>query len=65
VVSSELHLRRVRWVFEDKFEDAAIKVHFYGAKNPDYNRTNWWHHEEGLIMTNNEVVKLFYYFFKY
>lgn len=65
VISSLFHLRRVRWVFEEKFEDAGIKVHFYGAANNEYNSSNWWKNEEGLIMANNEIVKLFYYALKY
>jgi uncharacterized SAM-binding protein YcdF (DUF218 family) len=65
VISSAFHMRRVRWVFEDKFEDAGIKVNFHGATSVEYNQTNWWKNEEGLIMTNNELVKLFYYLIKY
>ncbi|MFN0030671.1 MAG: YdcF family protein [Flavobacteriales bacterium] len=65
VVSSSFHLRRVRWVFEEKFADASIKVHFHGSNPEDYNSSNWWHNEEGLIMANNECVKLFYYLLKY
>ncbi len=65
VVSSSFHLRRVRWVFEDKFAKAGIKVHFHGANSEDYDSNNWWRSEEGLIMANNELVKLCYYFIKY
>ncbi len=65
IISSSFHLRRVRWVFEDKFEDAGIHVHFHGATAIEYDETNWWKNEEGLIMTNNEIVKLFYYLLKY
>lgn len=65
VISSSFHLRRVKWVFADKFSDHGIEVLFHGSNPDDYNQTNWWHNEEGLIMANNEVVKLFYYFLKY
>jgi uncharacterized SAM-binding protein YcdF (DUF218 family) len=65
VISSAFHLRRVRWVFEEKFEDAGIKVNFHAAASMEYDQTNWWKNEEGLIMTNNEIVKLFYYLLKY
>lgn len=65
VISSSFHLRRVRWVFESKFKDAGITVHFHGANSEDYDSKNWWHSEEGLIMANNEVVKLIYYALKY
>lgn len=65
VISSSFHLRRVRWVFEDKFKEHGIHVIFHGSNPDDYNQSNWWHSEEGLIMANNEVVKLIYYFLKY
>jgi uncharacterized SAM-binding protein YcdF (DUF218 family) len=65
VISSALHLRRVRRVFEDKFNDAGINICFHGASAVDYSPENWWTTEEGLIMTNNECVKLIYYWLKY
>lgn len=65
VISSSFHMRRVRWVFEDKFEDAGIDVVFHGAASVDYDQNNWWQNEEGLIMANNEFVKLLYYAVKY
>lgn len=65
VISSEFHLRRVRWVFQEKFEKAGIQILFHGADSMEYDASNWWKNEEGLIMANNELVKLFYYFLKY
>ncbi|MBX7050467.1 MAG: YdcF family protein [Flavobacteriales bacterium] len=65
VISSSFHMRRVRWVFEDKFEDAGIQIIFHGAAAVDYDQNNWWTNEEGLIMANNEFVKLLYYLVKY
>jgi uncharacterized SAM-binding protein YcdF (DUF218 family) len=65
VISSALHLRRVRWVFEDKFRKAGIEVVLHGSNAQDFNSTDWWKSEEGLILGQNELVKLIYYFFKY
>ena len=65
VISSAFHMRRVRMVFEDKFEEAGITINFHGAAPIEYNELNWWQNEEGLIMTNNELVKIFYYSIKY
>jgi uncharacterized SAM-binding protein YcdF (DUF218 family) len=65
VISSAFHMRRVRMVFEDKFNEAGIRINFHGAAPIEYTELNWWQNEEGLIMTNNELVKLFYYFIKY
>jgi uncharacterized SAM-binding protein YcdF (DUF218 family) len=65
IISSAFHMRRVRWVFEDLFEEAGIEVLFHGASSKDYDSSNWWKNEEGLIMANNEMVKLIYYLIKY
>ncbi|MGC6532864.1 MAG: YdcF family protein [Flavobacteriales bacterium] len=65
VISSNLHMRRVRWVFEDKFNDAGIAVNFHGAPSQQWEDELWWKSEGGLIMVNNEYVKLFYYAVKY
>lgn len=65
VISSRLHMRRVRWVFEDKFKEAGIVVNFHGAASQQFDEELWWKSEGGLIMVNNEYVKLFYYAVKY
>lgn len=65
IISSAFHMRRVRMVFQDKFEAAGIRINFHGATAIDYNDMNWWQNEEGMIMANNELVKLFYYMVKY
>ena len=65
VISSAFHMRRVRMVFEDKFEEAGIQINFHGAAPIEYNELNWWQNEEGMIMTNNELVKILYYAVKY
>jgi len=65
LISSAFHMRRVRMVFEEKFEDEGIRINFHGARPIDYSELNWWNEEEGLIMTNNELVKIFYYAIKY
>ena len=62
LITSKFHLRRVRNVFEDKFIDRGISLHFIGAPSSHYNEDEWWKSEEGMIMVNNEYVKLGYYF---
>jgi uncharacterized SAM-binding protein YcdF (DUF218 family) len=64
VVSDLFHLRRISYVFLDKFEEAGIKVILRGAKHSQYNEEKWWKYEQGLIMVNNEYIKLFYYWLK-
>lgn len=65
VLSSAFHLRRVRWVFYEKFNAEGIQVLFLAAPDRTFNANNWWKDEEGLITCNNEYIKLLYYFLKY
>jgi uncharacterized SAM-binding protein YcdF (DUF218 family) len=65
VISSALHLRRIRQVFAQKFQDKGIEIVFHGSDAADYNKENWWKSEEGLIMGQNELVKIVYYWLKY
>lgn len=65
LISSTFHLRRIRWVFEEKFAEAGIKIRLHGATDKEFDSENWWKNEQGLITTNNEYIKLMYYFVKY
>ncbi|CAG5086322.1 hypothetical protein CRYO30217_03082 [Parvicella tangerina] len=64
VVSDLFHLRRISYVFIEKFQKEGIKVILRGAKNSQYNESMWWKYEQGLIMVNNEYMKLVYYWLK-
>lgn len=61
ILSSKFHLRRVKNVFEEKFEGSEISTLYIGAPSTDYNEDEWWRYEKGLIMVNNEYLKLVYY----
>lgn len=65
IVSSRFHLRRIAYVFRDRFQENGIAVVLHGAPNSDYDEDRWWESEEGLLMVNNEYVKLVYYRLKY
>lgn len=65
VISSKFHLRRVGFVFRDRFRKAGITVLLHGAPSQTFDEQRWWASEEGLIMVNNEYVKLGYYWLKY
>ncbi len=61
ILSSKFHLRRVRRVFTQAFENSSTKLIFRGASSTEYNEQEWWKYERGLLMVNNEYVKLLYY----
>jgi len=65
VLSSRFHLRRIAFVFRERFREHGITVVLHGAPNGDYDEDRWWDVEEGLMMVNNEYVKLVYYRLKY
>lgn len=65
IVSNRFHLRRVRFVFRERFHKAGITVLLHGAPSTQFDERTWWTSEEGLIMLNNEYVKLTYYHLKY
>ncbi|MEZ4799107.1 MAG: YdcF family protein [Flavobacteriales bacterium] len=63
ILSSDYHLRRVRWVFEDLFTENNIQTRYHGAKADGFEKDSWWKNESGMIITNNEYIKLLYYLF--
>lgn len=65
VVSSEMHTRRVRQHFQDRFDAAGVELILLGASDTNYAPDNWWSREDGLIFVNNEYIKLLYYFLKH
>lgn len=64
IVSDLFHLRRISYVFIDKFQEKNIHVILQGAKSSHYSEEYWWQYEQGLIMLNNEYIKLMYYWIK-
>jgi uncharacterized SAM-binding protein YcdF (DUF218 family) len=67
VVTSEYHIRRTRWTFEEVFEsqDASIEVLFFASDSERYKADAWWTHEESFLLTFSEYMKLFYYLMSY
>ncbi len=65
IISSRFHLRRVGFVFKERFRKQGITVLLHGAPCSTFEEETWWKSEEGLIMLNNEYVKLAYYHLKY
>ena len=65
IVSHAFHLRRIRFVFEDRFRDAGITVLLHGSPSDSFDEQRWWETESGLMIVFNEYVKLLYYHLKY
>lgn len=65
IISSRFHLRRVGFVFKDRFRKKGITVLLHGAPCSTFDEETWWKSEEGLIMLNNEYVKQAFYYLKY
>jgi len=65
VVSSEMHTLRIRKHFNERFQNAGVRLLIVGAQDTNYTPDNWWKIEEGLIFVNNEIIKHIYYFFKH
>lgn len=61
ILSSKFHLRRVKRVFNQKFEGSGIQLIFRGAPALEYDEDEWWKYEKGLLMVNNEYIKWWYY----
>ena len=65
IVSTRLHTRRVRKVFEQAFEGQSTKLVVVSVSSSQYEEELWWQSEEGMIALNNEYMKTLYYFLKY
>ncbi|MCS6935403.1 MAG: YdcF family protein [Chitinophagales bacterium] len=65
ILSSRIHTRRVREVFQQRMQEKEIAIIIRGAPSSRYDEYHWWQSEEGLIAVNNEWIKTLYYWWKY
>lgn len=65
IVTSDLHSRRARFIFEKVLSRGQIKVMMAPIADRKYGASNWWRLEDGLIGCQNEYLKLLYYHVKY
>lgn len=65
IVTSAIHTRRTRWVFDKVFHGTGTAILVYGEPDRRYNPSNWWKREEGFLNIQNEYLKLLYYRLKY
>jgi uncharacterized SAM-binding protein YcdF (DUF218 family) len=65
LVTSQMHTRRARWIFEKELAGLDINMQVAGAPHAHFDASNWWTVEDGLIFVNNEYIKLYFYWIKY
>ncbi|MNB96612.1 hypothetical protein D3C75_438140 [compost metagenome] len=57
VVSSDFHMRRVKFIFDHLYKNSGIKLTYVGA-NSGYNAKWWWRDRYSRETTLNEYVKM-------
>lgn len=58
VVSSDYHMRRTRFNFNNVYKGTGIKLFFCGCQTPYFNPQRWWNNKQGVEITINEYFKL-------
>ncbi|MBE0467149.1 MAG: YdcF family protein [Candidatus Desulforudis sp.] len=61
VVSSNYHMRRVKFTFEREFRDSGIDLTYSAAADPDFDPARWWANNKSVIYTFTEYVKFIGY----
>lgn len=57
VVSSEFHMRRVKFIFDHVYKDAGIRLTYVGSDS-GYNAKTWWSDRYSRETTFNEYIKM-------
>ncbi|MEK4144318.1 hypothetical protein BSK62_26050 [Paenibacillus odorifer] len=57
VVSSDFHMRRVKFIFDHVYKDSGIKLTYVGADS-GYNARYWWSDSYSRETTFNEYIKM-------
>lgn len=58
VVSSDFHMRRVKFIFDHVYKDSGINLTYVGSSESGYNATMWWTDKYSREMTFNEYIKM-------
>jgi len=65
VVTSDLHSRRARFIFQRVLTRFGVQVMLAPIQDLKYGAADWWLSEDGVIGCQNEYIKLWYYHLKY
>lgn len=65
LVSSPIHMRRIRFTVSRAFKGAGYKLYYAPVEDPRIRPDSWWLDEEGLISVTVEYIKLVYYHVEY
>jgi uncharacterized SAM-binding protein YcdF (DUF218 family) len=58
VVSSDYHMRRVRFLFSRVYQDLPIRLTYVAASDPWFRPRRWWSNPESALITISEYAKL-------
>jgi uncharacterized SAM-binding protein YcdF (DUF218 family) len=65
VVSSEYHMRRVKYIFNKVYRGTGIKLIYVASQSPHFDPALWWSKDIYIRYTLSEYVKLIGYIIKY
>jgi len=57
VVSSNYHMRRVKYVFDKEFKNTGIALTYVAAADPNFDPAHWWENNESCLYVFNEYIK--------
>lgn len=57
VVSSDYHMQRVRYVYQQVFKDTDIKFIYCASQDSNFNSDHWWINNRSMMITINEYIK--------
>ena len=65
IVTSDLHSRRSKFIFNRLLKGTPVKIMLAPVSDLKYGADNWWKTEDGIIGCQNEYIKLLYYHLRF
>ncbi|WP_261381316.1 YdcF family protein [Paenibacillus cremeus] len=63
VVSSNYHMKRVKFLFEREFKNSGITLTYVAATDEYFAPSKWWSNNKSIMITINEYIKFAGYLF--